>query len=127
MSRRKDMGSKLKTSLEAEDQSLDERFAKADVALATKTSVPGKKKKTGAGRKKKAAPKVIRDTFSMPPADHQLIGELRDRLVQEHALVLNKSEILRAGLIALSAMTPPQIKSAATKVAKVKAGRPKQF
>lgn len=115
MSRRKDMSSKLKSSLQAEDQTLDDRFAKADVAL-------GQKKASG----RKAPPKteqVVRDTFSMPKGDHGLIQELRQQLIQEHGVVLNKSEVLRAGLHALRDMPPQKRLTAARSIENLKPGR----
>lgn len=119
MSRRKDMSSKLKSSLQAEDESLDERFAKADVALGTKVAPASRKKR----KKKVAAPKVVRDTFSMPEDDHRLIQEIRHSLVKEHDLVLNKSEILRAGLHALKKMPSKDRLAAAQSIEIIKPGR----
>ena len=115
MSQRKDMGSKLKTSLEAEDQSLDERFSKADVALGSKPR--------GAQKKARQAQQVVRDTFSMPSDDHKLIQELRQLLIEEHAIALNKSEILRAGLHALRKMPPQKRLAAARSIENLKPGR----
>jgi hypothetical protein len=115
MSRRKDMSSKLKSSLEAEDQTLDDRFAKADVALG--------QRKTGSRKKTPKTQQVVRDTFSMPPADHDLIQELRQQLIQEHGVVLNKSEILRAGLHALQELPAEQRLAAAQSIETLKPGR----
>lgn len=120
MSRRKDMSSKLKSSLQAEDESLDERFAKADVALGTKVAPAARKTRQ---KKKVAAPKVVRDTFSMPEDDHRLIQEIRHSLVKEHDLVLNKSEILRAGLHALKKMPSKDRLAAARSIEIIKPGR----
>ena len=115
MSRRKDMSSKLKSSLQAEDQTLDNRFAKADVALG--------QKKTSSRKKSPESQPVVRDTFSMPKGDHGLIQELRQQLIQEHGVVLNKSEILRAGLHALRKMPPQKRLAAARSIENLKPGR----
>ena len=115
MSSRRDMSSKLKSSLEAEDQTLDDRFAKADVAL-------GQKKASGR-KKPSSVQQVVRDTFSMPKGDHGLIQELRQQLIEEHGLVLNKSEVLRAGLHALRDMPPQKRLAAARSIENLKPGR----
>src|ERR1700675_3015710 len=44
--------------------------------------------------------KVIRDSFTMPVADHELIGVLKKRCI-ELGVAIKKSELLRAGLAAL--------------------------
>lgn len=118
MSRRNDMSSRLKSSLAAEDRSLDERFKKADVAL-------GQKKSNAKDRHKKPDQglQVVRDTFSMPINDHKLIQDLRQLLIEEHALVLNKSEILRAGLHALRDMPSGERLTAAQSIENLKPGR----
>jgi hypothetical protein len=64
-----------------------------------------------------------RDAFTMPIFDYDLISELITRSAM-NGRVLNKSEILRAGLIALNSMTDIQFKKAASKVIKIKTGRP---
>ena len=115
MSRRKDMSSKLKSSLQAEDQTLDDRFAKADVALG--------QSKTSNRKKAPKTQQVVRDTFSMPQDDHQLIQELRQQLIHEHSVVLNKSEILRAGLHALRDLPAGKRLAAARSIETLKPGR----
>ena len=128
---RKDL---LKDSMEAEDKATQDRFERADIALGHRESgkaEPPEESRTGQGagqatpRKKRRPPvqKVIRDTFSMPEGDHALIAEIQEQLVREHALVLNKSEILRAGLHALRSMTGPQRMKAARSVENLKRGR----
>jgi len=132
---KRDMKALLKDSLAAEDKATQDRFARADIALGHRDSAPSPQerspKRAGEGtadakpRKKHRPPaqKVIRDTFSMPEGDHALIGELQEQLVREHALVLNKSEILRAGLHALRSMPGSQRMKAARSVENLKRGR----
>lgn len=67
---------------------------------------------------------VIRENFSLPPADSALIDALRKRVAAQGVL-LNRSEILRAGLAALSALGNAQLVDIASQVPKMKAGRPK--
>lgn len=133
---KRDMKSLLKDSLVAEDKATQDRFARADIALGHRDSAPSPQKrspkKAGEGaaadakpRKKHRPPaqKVIRDTFSMPEGDHALIAELQEQLVRENALVLNKSEILRAGLHALRSMPGAQRMKVAQSVENLKRGR----
>lgn len=69
---------------------------------------------------------VIRENFSMPPSDSMLINELRTRAAAKGVL-LNRSEVLRAGLAALSALDDAQLADVANRVPKMKAGRPKSL
>lgn len=70
------------------------------------------------------APKVLREAFTIPAKDKELIPELIDKLMRTGVL-LNKSELLRAGLYALDEMTIDELKTVAAKVEKMKVGRPK--
>jgi hypothetical protein len=67
--------------------------------------------------------KVVRDTFTMPRSDYEKIKKLTQRCLDEGVLV-NKSELLRAGLGLLEAASPEQLRAAASAVEKVKTGRP---
>ena len=68
--------------------------------------------------------RVIRDSFTMPAFDYGRISELQTKCMKQ-GIGMTKGEILRAGLIALSGMAPKQLAAAATKVVKIKTGRPK--
>jgi hypothetical protein len=68
---------------------------------------------------------IIRETFSMPPRDSELIDQLRQRIAVQ-GVILNRSEILRAGLAALSALPDALLANAANRVPKMKTGRPKK-
>lgn len=69
--------------------------------------------------------KLVRDSFAMPEADFALIDQLKARAMaaKRHA---KKSELLRAGLQALAALTPAQLLKALDSLAQVKTGRPKK-
>ncbi|SAL87733.1 hypothetical protein AWB74_08242 [Caballeronia arvi] len=67
--------------------------------------------------------KVVRDTFTMPRFDYEKIKKLTQRCLDEGVLV-NKSELLRAGLVLLEAASPEELRAAAQAVEKVKTGRP---
>lgn len=82
------------------------------------------KKRSVSKKKGVIEAKVIRDTFSLPANDYALIDELRTRCAKAGVL-MNKSEIVRAGLLALDQMKSDQLSSAAQAVERVKTGRPK--
>lgn len=65
---------------------------------------------------------VIRDTFSMPPAEHALIERLRVRAAREGRNT-GKSEIVRAGLKALMSTKPAELVELLNGLQKVKPGR----
>ena len=107
---------KLQKTMAEEKDDVEERFSRADVALGgTQTK----------GKAPEAIPrkKVIRDNFSMPPDDYALIEEVRQRLLKEHAMARNKSEVLRAGLLVLSEMSSSELARAIDRVTVLKPGR----
>jgi hypothetical protein len=79
---------------------------------------PGHKKKTE-GKKGK----VIRDTFTIPVGEYQQLAELKQR-AQSPGHKVKKSELLRAGLLLLSALTVPQLQKVLLGLESVKTGRP---
>lgn len=107
---------KLRKTMSDEKGDVEERFSRADVALG---SAQNEVKSSKAGTRKK----VIRDNFSMPENDYALIEEIRERLIKDHAIVRNKSEILRAGLKVLQTLNSGELLDAAEKVELLKPGR----
>ena len=79
-----------------------------------------KDKKDGDSAERK---KLVRDSFTMPTADYALIGELKVRALASGAAV-KKSELLRAGLIALAQLPSPRLLDLITALPKIKTGRP---
>ena len=69
---------------------------------------------------------IIRETFSMPPGDSDLIDQLRQRSAAQ-GLMLNRSEILRAGLAALSTLSDAKLVEIGNRVPKMRTGRPKSI
>ncbi len=69
--------------------------------------------------------KMERDSFTMPKAEYAQFYVLKDRLTKlgHHA---KKSELLRAGIMQLTAMTDAALKAAMSKVPTIKTGRPKK-
>ena len=76
------------------------------------------------GAMEKAIPgKVVRDSFTMPLADYALIGSLKRRCIGL-GLAMKKSELLRAGLLALDRLPDPTLSEVVASVESVKTGRP---
>ena len=67
--------------------------------------------------------KVIRDSFTMPVADHELIGVLKERCIGL-GVAIKKSELLRAGLAALQQLPDASLAQVVSAVESVKTGRP---
>ncbi|HJS35637.1 MAG TPA: hypothetical protein VJ766_09110 [Pseudoxanthomonas sp.] len=72
-----------------------------------------------------APAKLVRDSFTMPAGDFALVAVLKGRALQMQRPA-KKSELLRAGLHALSALSPQALAKALDALAPVKAGRPKK-
>lgn len=94
--------------------------APAKAAVPAKVDKPEKAKKAG---KREPAQKVVRDSFTMPKDDYDLIAELKKKCA-EIGIGAKKGELLRAGLKALSTLTPAQLKTRLAGVEKIKTGRP---
>ena len=120
-------------------------------ARATKKSKPGKQtaqvvdaadsakakrpKKTGAAAAELQSPKqaavaierikLVRDSFTMPRDDYDLIAELKARAI-EFKRPTKKSELLRAGLQQLAALNEKQLRAALAALQPVQTGRPKK-
>ncbi|MBA4381123.1 MAG: hypothetical protein C0406_01030 [Sideroxydans sp.] len=67
--------------------------------------------------------KVVRDSFTMPQSDYDLIAALKEKANGIH---VKKSELLRAGLRLLSKLTAAQLKKSVADLEKIKTGRPKK-
>lgn len=75
------------------------------------------------GKERVKKEKVVRDTFTMPRSDYEKIAMLKQRCLDEGVLV-NKSELLRAGLLLLETASQEHLRAAVSAVEKVKTGRP---
>ena len=69
-----------------------------------------------------SGPRVVRDSFTTPATDHRLIRELQILYARE-GILLNKGEVLRAGLHALTRMTPDELAAVADRIEHMKSGR----
>lgn len=106
--------------VEASSPERSKSSAAVDVPKAPKAQKPEKPAKPA-----KVRVKPVRDSFTMPPADFALIDALKARAL-EGQRPAKKSELLRAGLHALSAMTQAQLVAALNGLAPIKTGRPKK-
>jgi len=76
--------------------------------------------------KHKAKDKLVRDSFTMPRNDFELIGLLKERALT-FKRPTKKSELLRAGLQALAALNQKQLQTALDRLPLLKSGRPKKL
>ena len=68
-------------------------------------------------------PKLVRDSFTMPKDEYQAIDSLKQRAANLQRSA-KKSELLRAGIMALSAMDDKGLAAILAKVPALKTGRP---
>lgn len=129
--KRKGMKAALAESLKAEDESVRNRFEKAESLLGSQPTqnndrvLPVNEESRSKVGRKKAIPrtKVVRDSFTLPESDYEKITVLKERCLGL-AKNVTKSEIVRAGLYALEALSEGQLLSVVEKLEKVKTGRP---
>lgn len=102
----------------------------ADAAAATdggaSSSKKAKKPSNGAApqaEKSPKKPKVVRDSFTMPEHDYGKLADLKRKCLAGGVQV-KKSELLRAGLLALEALSEKRLLSVVAQVEAVKTGRP---
>ena len=119
--RRGQMAESMRKSLTDETARVQDRFAKAETFFGdSQPAVHGESNVDT----ESIVPKVVRDTFSLPPAEYALLEQLRARALAL-GQVANKSEFVRAGLRALIDMPEPDFRQAIAQVEKIKPGRPK--
>jgi hypothetical protein len=93
------------------------------------------KAKPAAPEKRKSAPvaapaqplkkdKLVRDSFTLPREDFELIATLKDRAL-DFKRPTKKSELLRAGLQVLASLDQTKLRAALEALRPLKAGRPK--
>jgi hypothetical protein len=137
------LGTALAASIASEARSVEDRFAKADKLFGggeADTSAP-QSEPMGQGTINPKHPvhaqpdvaeeatvsapvaRVVRDSFSFPPHDHQRIDALLSDVLRQ-GIRSNKSEIVRAGLIAFEQLPAEQRNQIVQSLAKPKPGRP---
>ena len=81
------------------------------------------KKLASAKVEKSKKPKLVRDSFTIPKAEYLVLEELKQR-ASKLARPAKKSEVLRAGIKALAAMSDLALLAALASVPTIKTGRP---
>lgn len=97
------------------------RVAAKPPAVAQTAKAPGA---PPAKAEKPKKPKLVRDSFTIPKAEYAVLDDLKRR----SALLIQpakKSELLRAGIKALAAMSDTAFAAALAAVPTIKTGRPK--
>jgi hypothetical protein len=110
---------------------VDSRFEKADRLMAGATPEQPSASDVNvadgpppaANRQPSEGKRVIRDTFSLPPKDYARIQALRGRARRKDVDV-SKSEIVRAGLLALDSLSISEFLSVVARLDRIKTGRP---
>lgn len=108
---------KVRLTVAQQDVVLEDRFEKADSVL-LQTPKP-----TAAPTSTPQKTMVIRDTFSMPADDYARIEKLRIAANREGRSSTSKSEVVRAGLLALSSLNGQQLVEVLARLEKLSPGR----
>lgn len=77
------------------------------------------------GRDEGGREELVRDSFTIPAREYRAIDALKKRYL-DNGIHMKKSEILRAGLLALSSMDMEELAEVAGRVERIKPGRPKK-
>lgn len=99
--------------------------AAKSAAKAQPAAPAAKRPKVKEPKIKESKVKVVRDSFTMPQGEYLKIAEIKEA-ASKAGVPVKKSEVLRAGLKALAAMSPAQLKVALAGLEKIKTGRPKK-
>lgn len=101
------------------------KVAKTAKPVVAKTKPPVVKAKPVAAAKpaKIKKPKLVRDSFTIPKAEYAVLDDLKLRAMAL-AQPAKKSELLRAGIKALAAMSDIALQAALQAVPTIKTGRP---
>ena len=110
----------VKTTVKVTEKPAVKIAIKAPAKLLTKSSLAGQKTEKSAKAKK---PKLVRDSFTIPKAEYTVLDDLKQRAGKLTRSV-KKSELIRAGVKALAAMSDVAFLSALKAVPTIKTGRP---
>jgi hypothetical protein len=129
---RRNMKSALGASMRAEADAVRDRFEVAESVMAGRqpSAAPQQSARQQSPLRQSAPPaptqsltKVVRDSFTMPVGDYELITAIRARCLKQ-GMSATKAEVLRAGLAALSALPGEELLEVMKALPKVKTGRP---
>lgn len=102
--------------------------AKKQVAANKKSSKPvssASKKEAAAPAEKLKKAKLVRDSFTMPENEYQVLRDMKKACLKA-GVEVKKSELLRIGVAMIKSMDPAAVKAAVARLAPLKAGRPKK-
>lgn len=107
----------LKSSVKKEEEAFEKKFNKSiDDRFKVADSIFDSSNKKD---------NVIRDTFTLPKSDYDLIEQCRNKFL-ENKISITKSEIIRIGVILVSKLPDSDIADVYKLIEKIKTGRPKQ-
>ena len=121
----KPLAAKAATSKVAAPKPAATSTAKVALKAAAPKVVKAKAAAKPAAKEKAPKLKMERDSFTMPKAEYAQLYVLKERLAKL-GNPAKKSELLRAGIMQLAAMTDAALKVAMSKVPTIKTGRPKK-
>lgn len=99
--------------------------APAKPVAAKKADKAAKADKSAAKSTEARKVKLVRDSFTIPKTEYAALDGLKERATQA-GLPGKKSEVLRAGIMALAAMDDAAFRAAMGAVPTLKTGRPKK-
>lgn len=74
-------------------------------------------------RKRDVDHDIVRTTFTMPEPESEAIDVLRKRIVKENGEILNRSEAVRIGLLALQGLSISKMKALLSDLERYRPGR----
>ncbi len=101
---RRDLVAGLRAGMASEENALENRFRKAEALLGSATPYAA-----SAGKRASGGLRAARFTFSMTSQDADLIERQLMRIAVETGMRLNKSELVRVGVMGLSKLTTEQL------------------
>lgn len=113
------------TSTKAAAKPAAREIPAARKSIAAKTTAAKPVKQAKKENKAEVKVKVVRDSFTMPQADYDLIAKIKQQALKV-GLQVKKSELLRAGLHLLAKLSTAQLKQTTARLEKIKTGRPKK-
>jgi hypothetical protein len=111
----------LGQSLIAEEKAVNDRFKIADIFLDKKRSSAPHPARSTPKKPKQQRKSVIIDAFTFPPHDHQLLNTIKSRAMKLGSGP-SKSELVRAGLHALTELSDKNLLRLVQGIEKMKPG-----
>jgi hypothetical protein len=113
----------VKSPVKASSKIAKKAPVKAPIKVAAKPLVKPVAKPKIDKQVKLKKPKLVRDSFTIPKAEYTVLDDLKQRATKL-ASAVKKSELIRAGVKALAAMSDAAFQAALKAVPAIKTGRP---